>query len=48
MKKMSSGQLKKEAEKMIKAFVDITMNQLKAAGTVNIAGFGQFSGWQGW
>ena len=37
------GVSKKEAEDMIKAFVDITMNQLKAAGTVNIAGFGQFS-----
>ena len=37
------GVSKKEAEDMIKAFVDITMTQLKAGGTVNIAGFGQFS-----
>lgn len=37
------GVSKKEAEDMIKAFVDITMAQLKNAGTVNIAGFGQFS-----
>jgi DNA-binding protein HU-beta len=37
------GVSKKEAEDMIKAFVEITMTQLKAGSTVNIAGFGQFS-----
>lgn len=37
------GVSKKEAEDMIKAFVDITMQQLKSNGSVNIAGFGQFS-----
>lgn len=37
------GVSKKEAEDMIKAFVEITMTQLKNGGNVNIAGFGQFS-----
>lgn len=37
------GLNKKEAEDMINAFVTVTINELKRGGTVNIAGFGQFS-----
>ncbi len=37
------GMNKKEAEAMLEAFVDITMMTLKQGGSVNIAGFGQFS-----
>ena len=34
---------KKDAEDMVGAFVDITITELQNGGTVNIAGFGQFS-----
>lgn len=37
------GVSKKESEDMVNAFVDIVMSTLKEGGTVNIAGFGQFS-----
>ncbi len=38
-----TGASKKEAEEMLEAFVNITMTTLKQGGSVNIAGFGQFS-----
>jgi len=37
------GVAKKEGEAMVEAFVDIVTSTLKAAGEVNIAGFGAFS-----
>lgn len=37
------GLSKKEAEDMVNSFVQITISTLKQGGTVNIAGFGQFS-----
>ncbi len=37
------GVSKKEAEDMIAAFVDITINTLQSGGEVTIAGFGAFS-----
>lgn len=37
------GMSKKEAEEMLNSFVDIVIDELKKNGSVNIAGFGQFS-----
>ncbi len=37
------GLTKKEAEEMIAAFVEVTINTLQKDGTVTIAGFGAFS-----
>ncbi|MBP9761099.1 MAG: HU family DNA-binding protein [Candidatus Magasanikbacteria bacterium] len=37
------GISKKEAEDMISGFVSIVISELQKNGTVNIAGFGQFS-----
>lgn len=37
------GVAKKEAEDMVNAFVDITIDTLMKGGSVNLAGFGQFS-----